>query len=98
MLKHHDADMRTTVTLDNDVEQLLRDAAHRSRSSFKETLNTAIRNGLGRASSKVERAPFTINARPLGLRPGLDPTGFNKLADDLEADALPQEGRRPEET
>ena len=31
--------MRTTVTLDPDVERLLREAMHRSRLSFKETLN-----------------------------------------------------------
>ena len=38
--------MRTTVTLDADVEQLLRDAMHERRQSFKETLNQAIRAGL----------------------------------------------------
>jgi len=39
--------MRTTVTLDEDVERLLREAMHRSRRGFKETLNLAIRAGLG---------------------------------------------------
>ena len=88
--------MRTTVTLDKDVEQMLRDAVHHSRASFKETLNTAIRTGLGRSPAKADRAPFTVNAKPLGLRPGLDPTGLNKLADDLEVDAFLRESRRPE--
>ncbi len=80
--------MRTTVTLDRDVERLLREAMHRSRSGFKQTLNAALRAGLGRPTTPAARRPFVLKARPLGLRAGLDPAGFNKLADDLEADAL----------
>lgn len=38
--------MRTTVTLDQDVQSLLKDAAHRSGKPFKVTLNDAIRAGL----------------------------------------------------
>jgi hypothetical protein len=85
---HHDADMRTTVTLDKDVERLLRDAMHRSRNGFKQTLNAAIRAGLGQRAAPARRRPFVLKARPLGLRAGLDPAGFNKLADDLEVAAL----------
>jgi len=33
-------------------------------------------------------APFVVKARPLGLRAGFDPGGFNRLADDLEADGF----------
>ncbi|MEI6396396.1 MAG: antitoxin [Verrucomicrobiota bacterium] len=91
---HHAVEMRTTVTLDEDVERLLREPTHRSRSSFKETLNQAIRTGLGRSPGKASRAPFIVNAKPLGLRSGLDPADLNKLADDLEVDALRQNNRR----
>ncbi len=87
-LEHHDAFMRTTVTLDGDVERLLRDAMHRSRRTFKETLNNAVRAGLGRAMGMAGRKPFVIRARRLGLRAGVDPTGFNKLADELEVGAF----------
>ncbi len=79
--------MRTTVTLDRDVEGMLREAMHRSRSGFKQTLNAAIRAGLGQKTARASR-PFVLKARPLGLRAGLDPAGFNKLADDLEVDAF----------
>ena len=80
--------MRTTVTLDKDVERLLRGAMHRSRRSFKETLNTALRAGLSGQASVRPRVAFAVKARPLGLRAGIDPSGFNKLADDLEANAV----------
>ena len=80
--------MRTTVTLDKDVERMLREAMHRSRNGFKQTLNAAIRAGLGQKTAPAARRPFILKARPLGLRAGLDPAGFNKLADDLELEAV----------
>ena len=92
--KHHGVTMRTTVTLEKDVEQMLRDAMHRSRKSFKETLNAAVRAGLGAKPVRTGASKFTIKARPLGLRSGIDAAGFNKLADDLEVHAfLDRNGR-----
>lgn len=72
---------------------MLREAMHRSRSSFKQTLNAAIRAGLNPKGTRVARRPFVVKARPLGLRPGLDPAGFNQLADELEVDAFQESGR-----
>ena len=80
--------MRTTVTLDKDAERLLRDAMHSRRKSFKETLNDAIRSGLGAKPPSKDRPRFEIKSRPMGLRPGIDPAGLNKLADDLEVDGI----------
>jgi len=80
--------MRTTVTLEKDVERMLRDAMYRSRKSFKETLNSAVRAGLSRKQVKGIARKFVVRARPLGLRAGIDPAGFNKLVDDLEVDAF----------
>ena len=85
--------MRTTVTLEKDVERMLRDAMHRTRRSFKETLNTAVRMGLG--GKPALQKPFVVKARPMTLRTGIDPAGLNKLADELEAGAfLVKAGRR----
>ena len=78
--------MRTTVTLERDVERLVKDAMHRTRRSFKETLNAALRAALGGTQAQSDRPPFLVSARPLGLRAGIDPTSLNKVADDLEAD------------
>jgi len=86
--------MRTTVTLDKDVERLLREAMHRSRKSFKATLNEGLRAGLGEKKAPVKGSPFVVKARALGLRAGLDPAGFNKLADDLEVDAFAKKHSR----
>jgi hypothetical protein len=80
--------MRTTVTLDSDVEQLLRDAMQRTRQSFKKTINQAIRRGLAETAQAEAEPPFEIVARPLGLRAGIDPARLNQLSDDLEVQAF----------
>ena len=85
--------MRTTVTLDNDAERLLRLAMHKRRKSFKETLNDAIRTGLGVKPLPKNRPRLVIKARPMGLRPGIDPAGLNKLADELEVDGIVAKGQ-----
>ena len=86
--RHHDARMRTTVTLDPDVARLLNDQARRTRKSFKETLNAAVRLGLGRVWEAPATAEFTIEAHPLRLRAGLDDRRFNSL---LEKSHPPQQ-------
>jgi len=78
--------MRTTVTLDPDVERLLRDATRRSGQSFKAVLNRAIREGLAPQAHARVRAAFRIKARPMGLRPGIDPAGLKRLLDDMAID------------
>ena len=88
--------MRTTVTLDKDVEQMLRSAMHRSRQSFKATLNSALRLGLTAKPVQARRANFVVKARSMGLRPGIDPASLNKLADDLEADSVMSKAKRTE--
>ena len=78
--------MRTTVTLDEDVERMLRDSMHRSRRSFKEALNAGLRAGLSGKGAQSKGAAFVVKGRSMGMRAGIDPAGFNKLADDLEVE------------
>jgi len=85
--------MRTTVTLDADVERLLHEEMHRSRRTFKQTLNAALRSGLAGNAVAPKATKFVVKARALGLRAGIDPAGFNKLADELEVDAFLEKTR-----
>lgn len=78
--------MRTTVTLDPDVEQLLRQATHATQQNFKEVLNDGLRRGLAHLAPAGAMKPFVVHARPMGLRTGLDPSRLHDLADDLEAE------------
>ena len=65
----------------------MREAMHRDRKSFNETLNNAVRSGL-RKGTRKKRKRFMVRARAMGLRAGFDPAGLNKLADDLEVEAF----------
>ena len=80
--------MRTTVTLENDVARMLDDQARRTRKSFKETLNEAVRLGLGRASNPAAETEFVIEPRDMGLRSGIDGGRFNSLLDEMDADVF----------
>ena len=86
--------MRTTVTLDRDVERILRETAARTHRPFKEVLNEILRAGIEQSLGMAPPVPFVLKARPMGLRAGHDPAGFNRLADDLEAEAFLETTRK----
>jgi hypothetical protein len=86
--------MRTTVTLDPDVQQLLRDAMQRRRLSFKEALNQAIRSGLSRATNPSDdETSFVVRAQRMGLRAGIDAGRLNQMTDELEAESFDELSR-----
>ena len=85
--------MRTTVTLDPDVEALLRRAARERNESFKQVLNAAIRDGLRGPAAKAAK-PFKQRTFNLG-KPLVDPTKALTLAAELEdAEAIAKMQRR----
>lgn len=85
--------MRTTLTLDPDVAQLVAEAAHRARTSRKKVINDALRRALSQPLS--HREPYHLPAHEAALQPGLDLAGFNRLADELEDEAILATGNRP---
>jgi hypothetical protein len=86
--------MRTTVTLDPDVERLLKEKVRQSRLSFKEVLNNAIRQGLRGDSVAVGSKRFRVEARAMRLRSGIDPARLTEVADDLELESFLETTRR----
>jgi hypothetical protein len=79
-------DMRTTLTLDDDVARLIQETAHRTRTSVKQVVNTALRAALSPEAGR--RSPYRETVHHAELAPGLDLAGFNKLADELEDEAI----------
>jgi predicted CopG family antitoxin len=73
--------MRTTVTLDEDVARELERLQRERDISFKEAINSTLREGLGR---KPRRRAYRIKARALGLRSGIDLDKALQLAAELE--------------
>jgi hypothetical protein len=76
--------MRTTVTLDPDVERLLHEEQYRTKKGFKEVLNTAVRASL---QPPPRRRPKLLPPRPMGLRTGIDHHDLAGMADELETEA-----------
>jgi hypothetical protein len=74
--------MRTTVTLDPDVEAKLRVAMRERDVSFKVALNEAVRTGLAAGAPRGKR--FHVQARPLGVRPGINLDKALSLAAEME--------------
>jgi len=88
--------MRTTVTLDPDVEALLKKAMLERDASFKQVLNDAVRAGLKPARTGVARPRFELRTFNMG-QPLVDLTKANALADELGDQDLISRMNRPAE-
>ncbi len=76
--------MRTTLTLDEDVAEKLRAEVRRTGRPWKEVVNETLRRGLLARQQAQAAPPFRVQARPWGLRPGLDYDRIAQLVDELE--------------
>jgi hypothetical protein len=86
--RHHDAFMRTTLTLEPEVAQLIDDEVHRTRRPFKQVVNDALRRGLSPRAAEAPAAPYQVRPHRATLLAGVDRGRMNALADELEDDAL----------
>lgn len=77
--------MRTTVTLDPDLDVRLKDLARERGLSFKAAINGALRAGLDAETGSSK--PYRERARDLGVQPGIDLTKALQLAASLEDEA-----------
>jgi hypothetical protein len=78
-------DVRTTLSLDSDVAQRLRQELASGKKSFKEVVNDRLRLGFGLKKDK-KRPPFRVKAHSSAYHPGIDPEKFNQLVDELEVE------------
>lgn len=87
--------MRTTLTIDDDVGQALREQARQTGRSFKGVVNDTLRRGLSAGEKPLaKRKPFRVRARHLGWAPGVDPLKLNQLVDELEVERFLEKARR----
>lgn len=76
--------MRTTLTLDDDVAAKVKAEMRRTGLSMKEVVNEMIRVGLLLKDKAAKQKPFKVNARPLGVRPGLNYDSTSELLEQVE--------------
>ena len=77
--------MRTTLSLEPDVAQRLRQELASGKKSFKEVVNERLRLGFGLKKSQ-KRPPFRVKPHSSAYQPGIDPTKFNQLVDELQVE------------
>jgi hypothetical protein len=78
--------MEPTLTLDSDVAVGLQEEVARTGRTLQQLANDFLRHSLNRL--KLQRSkparPFTVRARPLGLKPGLNYDCAGSLIEQLE--------------
>ena len=81
--------MRTSLTLDNDLAERLKEAARQKQKPFAEVVNEAIRAGLvapGNRSGRRRR--FVARTFRSHFNDRIDETKLNQLVDRLEAEGF----------
>ena len=79
--------MRTTLTLDDDLADALKQRAKLLDVPFKQVVNETLRRGLA-PEAPEDRPVFRVRPLRGGFRPGVDPLRLNQLNDELEIQAF----------
>ena len=80
--------MRTTLTLDDDLADALRERARLLNVSFKQVVNDALRRGMSPETTEAPLARYRVVPNHSALVRGVDPLKLNQLNDELEAEAF----------
>lgn len=76
--------MQTTLTLDDDLAEALKERARRADQSFNQVVNDTLRRGLSPALAEAEPG-YVVRPHRSGFKPGVDPLRLNQINDSLEA-------------
>ena len=82
------SEMRTTLTLDDDLAGLLKQRARELGIPYKEAVNRTIRAGMGKDTATRSLPALKTISHSFGFRPGIDLDKLGQLADELEAEAV----------
>ncbi|MFM7180508.1 MAG: antitoxin [Verrucomicrobiales bacterium] len=87
--------MRTTLTIDPEVADRLKQEAALGKRPLKVIVNEALRRGLGLAAAKRPK-PYRVKPHSSAFLPGIDSGKLNQLVDEIEAgEFLAKQGPRP---
>ena len=85
-MAHYDVNMRTTLTLDDDIADSLKERARLLDISFKQVVNDTLRRGLSPSADQATPPRYRVVPNRSALVPGVDPLRLNQLNDQIEAD------------
>lgn len=86
ILRTHDVIMRTTLTLDDDVADFLKEQSRLHNKPFKQVVNEVLRRGMVLGLKEAAPPKFRIVPNHSRLFPGVDPEKLNQFNDQLEAE------------
>ena len=81
---HYDASMRTTLTLDDDVAETLREQARLQDMTFKRVVNDTLRRGMSPDTMETPTREYRFVPNRSALVPEIDPTKLNRIGDQLD--------------
>ena len=76
--------MRTTLTIDNDIADYLREQTRLHEKSFKQVVNETLRRGMSPSANEKPRKPFKVKTFSSGYAPGVDRLKLNQFMDELD--------------
>lgn len=80
--------MRTTLNIDDEILDKLREFARRSRLPFKVVVGRTLRLGLDRLDPRGERRTYAASTFPMGFPAGVNLDKALQLAAQLEDDEI----------
>ena len=80
--------MRTTLTIEPDVAQEIRQRMADKKLTLKRVVNDALRAGLSKTGKKERATRFVVKPWPLGLKPGIDHDKLGQFLDQLDTEGF----------
>ena len=78
--------MRTTLTIEPDVAQEIRQRMAEKKLPLKRVANDALRVGLSKTSKKERIPRFVVKPHSFGFLPGIDQDKLGQLLDQLDTE------------
>ncbi len=79
--------MQTTLTLDDEIAGRLRQRCRETGKSLEAIANEVLRLGLNSDTTLRSQEPFRVDARSMGLRPGIQLDNIGELLEQLDGPA-----------
>ena len=88
IVSHYDADMRTTLTIDDEIVDALRARARLLDLPFKQVVNDVLRRGMSPGTREAPSPEYRGVPRHRGRVPGIDPLKLNQINDQLDTESF----------
>ena len=76
--------MRTTLTIDADIADFLKEQSRFHGKSFNQVVNETLRRGMSPAANEKARKPFKVKPVPGGYMLGVDPMNPKDFLNQLD--------------